>query len=339
MLARIFSIRTTNEHVAMRGRLLKGACIFAAIGLLLDLPIAMRAAVPAEYAWVKWALLVMVVVCGGIFALAHRGRVTLGGLMLSITGVVFLSVASMPTTILYGPTGVAYIIPILIAGMVVGQYGVVLCWALSIAALTLLAAQFGVEGGVSGYMSSIIITVSSALLWLTIRSMQRLVTYAEGQKARAEQAQAEVVAQQQTLATSYNELEQSNAELERLVSVVRDLETPVIPVLQGVLVVPLVGHFDARRASELSATVLAAVHGQRARTVLIDITGIAIMNATVGQHLNQLAQAIRLLGAQVILTGIQASMAPLLVELGSSFTGIQTAHRLEDGLATVLQSR
>jgi rsbT co-antagonist protein RsbR len=223
--------------------------------------------------------------------------------------------------------------------MVVGQYGVVLCWALSIAALTLLAAQFGVEGGVSGYMSGIIITVSSALLWLTIRSMQRLVTYAEGQRQLAEQAQAEVVAQKQSLATSYNELEQSNTELERLVSVVRDLETPVIPVLQGVLVVPLVGHFDARRASELTTTVLAAVHEQRARTVLIDITGVAMMNVTVGQHLSQLAQAIRLLGAQVILTGIQASIAPLLVELGASFNGIHTAHRLEDGIATVLQYR
>jgi anti-anti-sigma regulatory factor len=280
----------------------------------------------------------MVMVCGGIFALAHYGRVMLGGLILSIIGIFFLSVASMPTTILYGPSGVAYIIPILIAGMVVGQYGVVLCWALSLAALALLASQFGVEGGISGYMSGIIITVSSALLWLTIRSMQRLVVYAEGQKELAEQARTEVVAQKQSLATSYHELEQSNAELERLVSVVRDLETPVIPVLQGVLVVPLVGHFDARRASELNATVLAAVHGQRARTVLIDITGVAIMNVAVGQHLLQLAQAIRLLGAQIILTGIQASMAPVLVELGSSFTGIKTAHRLEDGIAAVLQA-
>jgi anti-anti-sigma regulatory factor len=62
------------------------------------------------------------------------------------------------------------------------------------------------------------------------------------------------------------------------------------------------------------------------------------MNVAVSQHLLQLAQAIRLLGAQVILTGIQASMAPVLVELGSSFTGIKTAHRLEDGIAAVLQA-
>ena len=142
----------------------------------------------------------------------------------------------------------------------------------------------------------------------------------------AEAAQAEqAVILQQVQAQS---LEQS-----RLLELVHDLETPVIPVMDGVLVLPLVGHLDTARLTNLSQRLLERVAAERAHTVLLDLTAVAIIDTATANHVLQLTKGVRLLGAECILTGIRAEVAQTLVALGVTWDTVPTAASLRDGLA------
>jgi rsbT co-antagonist protein RsbR len=182
----------------------------------------------------------------------------------------------------------------------------------------------------------IVLTVSFTLLWLILRTLERAVERSNQRAAAALAAQRELEQQQAALQTTNTDLSASNAQMTSLLNLVRDLETPVIPLLEGVLVLPLIGHVDTRRASELTNTALNAVHEQRARMVIVDITGVSVVDTAVAQRISHLAQAVRLLGARVLLTGIRSDVAHTIVAQGIDFSNIQTAGRLQDGIATVL---
>lgn len=164
------------------------------------------------------------------------------------------------------------------------------------------------------------------LLTLLLNDYLRQATRdAEERSTAAENARAE---QAITLA----KVEHQAAEQARLLDLVRDLETPIIPLLEGVLVLPLVGYLDTRRVQDLTHTLLERVASERAHTVLIDLTAITVIDTATANHLVQLTQAVRLLGAECILTGIRAEVAHTLVMLGVTWQGLQTAASLRDGI-------
>lgn len=122
----------------------------------------------------------------------------------------------------------------------------------------------------------------------------------------------------------------------RLLALVAELSTPVIPVLAGVLVLPLVGAIDSQRAQQITEQVLHTVEQERAATIVIDITGVVAVDTQTAQLLLRTAQAVRLLGAEPLLVGISPEVAQTMVSLGVELRGLATFADLQAGLAYAL---
>lgn len=116
----------------------------------------------------------------------------------------------------------------------------------------------------------------------------------------------------------------------------RELSTPLLPIAAGVVLVPLIGTIDSGRANLVMETLLDGVARFNARLAILDITGVPVVDTHVAQALISAAQAVKLLGAKVILTGIKPQIAQTLVELGIDLRGIATRATLQDGVAAIL---
>ncbi|HEY0736067.1 MAG TPA: STAS domain-containing protein [Herpetosiphonaceae bacterium] len=112
----------------------------------------------------------------------------------------------------------------------------------------------------------------------------------------------------------------------------RELSTPLMPIHQGVLVLPLVGQIDPRRASQIMETLLEGISAQVADVVIIDITGVPVVDTQVANYLIQAARAARLLGAKIVLVGIGPEIAQTIIQLGVDLSDITTRANLESGI-------
>jgi anti-anti-sigma regulatory factor len=119
----------------------------------------------------------------------------------------------------------------------------------------------------------------------------------------------------------------------------RELSTPLIPIAEGVVAMPLIGSIDSGRAQLVVETLLTGSAELRAHTTIIDITGVPVVDTQVANTLLQAAQAVKLLGAHVILTGIRPEVAQTLVGLGVDLSGISTRSTLQSGIAEALGRR
>ena len=117
---------------------------------------------------------------------------------------------------------------------------------------------------------------------------------------------------------------------------IRELSTPIMPLYHGILALPLVGAFDAHRAGQVMETLLSGISQQQADVVIIDITGVPMVDTNVANYLLMAARAARLLGAQIILVGISAEIAQTLVQLGADLTGMATRANLQSGIEYAL---
>jgi anti-anti-sigma factor len=104
---------------------------------------------------------------------------------------------------------------------------------------------------------------------------------------------------------------------------VATLETPTIGLANGVLLAPLVGAIDSQRAQTITERLLTEASNQRAETVVIDIAGVATVDTQVAHALVQTTRALRLLGCTVVLSGISASVAQTLSQLGVALEEMQ----------------
>ncbi|NJP05325.1 MAG: PAS domain S-box protein [Chloroflexaceae bacterium] len=117
----------------------------------------------------------------------------------------------------------------------------------------------------------------------------------------------------------------------------RQLSTPLIPISNNALIMPLIGSIDDQRAQQVLEALLEGVAQHRAECVILDITGVSVVDTQVAQALISAAQAVKLLGAQVILTGIQPQIAQTLVHLGIDLSSMSTRSSLQAGIAAVLR--
>jgi rsbT co-antagonist protein RsbR len=120
-------------------------------------------------------------------------------------------------------------------------------------------------------------------------------------------------------------------------SALRELSTPLIPISNEVVIMPLIGTIDSGRAQQVLETLLEGVAQYQASLAILDITGVSIVDTQVAQSLVSAAQAVRLLGAQVMLTGIQPQIAQTLVHLGVDLGTIVTQGSLQAGIAAALR--
>jgi rsbT co-antagonist protein RsbR len=139
------------------------------------------------------------------------------------------------------------------------------------------------------------------------------------ERRRAEDALRQSIAQEQIIRAQEASLQ--------------ELSTPLIPINDQVLAMPLIGAVDSRRAQQVIESLLHGVAEQRATTVILDITGVSVVDTQVANGLIRAAQAVQLLGAQVVLTGIRPEVAQTLVGLGVDLRAIVTRATLQSGIS------
>ena len=113
---------------------------------------------------------------------------------------------------------------------------------------------------------------------------------------------------------------------------IRVLSTPVLQVRERLLILPIIGVIDPQRARQLTEQLLRGIRTNRAKVVVIDITGVPVMDANVANHLVQTVEATRLLGATVIITGLSPEIAQTLVTIGVDLGKMNTVGDLQGGI-------
>jgi anti-anti-sigma factor len=141
------------------------------------------------------------------------------------------------------------------------------------------------------------------------------------------------VQQQQAFEATRQEVQVQQAEIESQRATIRELSTPIIQVWEGILTVPLVGAIDSQRATSILENLLAAIVHYQAESVILDITGVAMVDTTVASYLISTTQACRLLGCEAALVGISPTIAQTLVHLGLDMAEIETRANLRAGIA------
>jgi rsbT co-antagonist protein RsbR len=161
-----------------------------------------------------------------------------------------------------------------------------------------------------------------------------VVTWVLGQAAAQEGPQGEVAGYVGTI-TDITE----RREMEAMERRIAELSTPLIPLADDVIVMPLVGTIERTRAEQILQTLLSGITHHQARVAILDVTGIRTVDAFMAEALMRAAQAAGLLGADVVLTGIRSEVAQTLVELGVSLTGVVTRSTLKTGIAYAMGSQ
>ncbi len=164
----------------------------------------------------------------------------------------------------------------------------------------------------------------SLLLWQFSERLQEIVGQLRQSNNALEleraQLERQVVARTADLSTTLHTIQQREADLARTLDqlhanqqTLRAVSAPIIPVLPGVIIAPLIGEIDAERAAVIAEHILQAVQQERARSVILDMTGIPFVDDDIAQAIMRLTGAVQLLGAQVMLVGIRPEVAQTMV--------------------------
>ncbi|WP_449619643.1 RsbT co-antagonist protein RsbRA [Robertmurraya sp. Marseille-Q9965] len=117
----------------------------------------------------------------------------------------------------------------------------------------------------------------------------------------------------------------------------QELSAPLIPVFDGISVMPLIGAIDTERAKQIMENLLNGVVKHRSEVVLIDITGVPVVDTMVAHHIIQAADAVRLVGARCMLVGIRPEIAQTIVSLGINLNQVTTKNTLKKGMEAALE--
>jgi len=113
---------------------------------------------------------------------------------------------------------------------------------------------------------------------------------------------------------------------------IRELSTPVLQVRERLLILPIIGVIDSQRARQLTEQLLRGIRNNRAKVVVVDITGVPTIDSTVANHLVQTVEASRLMGASVIITGLSSEIAQTLVTIGVDLSKMNAVGDLQGGI-------
>ncbi|WP_078543051.1 STAS domain-containing protein [Litchfieldia alkalitelluris] len=117
----------------------------------------------------------------------------------------------------------------------------------------------------------------------------------------------------------------------------QELSAPLIPIFENITIMPLVGTIDTERARQIMENLLQGVVKHRSEVVLIDITGVPVVDTMVAHHIIQAAEAVRLVGAKCLLVGIRPEIAQTIVNLGINLDQFITKNTLKKGIETALE--
>lgn len=122
-------------------------------------------------------------------------------------------------------------------------------------------------------------------------------------------------------------------------AIIQELSTPIIPITDQVLIVPLIGAIDTARAQRITETLLEAIAQFQTEIVLLDITGVGVIDTHTAQYLLRTAQAAQLLGTRLFLVGISPEVAQTMVHLGVDLSSMRTYGSLQAGFAAAMHRR
>jgi rsbT co-antagonist protein RsbR len=139
-----------------------------------------------------------------------------------------------------------------------------------------------------------------------------------------------------TLENAWQDLATREQALDSQSQLIQELSAPIVPIVAGVLLLPLVGSIDARRATRIMELALEQIVAQQADVLILDITGVPLVDTSVANHLLQMTRAVNLLGARVVLVGMSPEVAQTIVQLGVDLRDITTLANLQAGIRYVL---
>ncbi|WP_437977411.1 response regulator [Sorangium sp. So ce295] len=151
---------------------------------------------------------------------------------------------------------------------------------------------------------------------------------AEEERARAEEERAR--AEEERAALQAEVIDAQSARL-------AELSTPLIPITDHIMVMPLIGTIDSARAEQALEAALNGVQANRAKVVIIDVTGVTVLDSAVASTLMSTATALRLLGSKTVITGIRAELAQTLIDLGVDLGAVVTKGTLQSGIGYALR--
>lgn len=141
------------------------------------------------------------------------------------------------------------------------------------------------------------------------------------------------------LGSQVNESRKRAQELEEKLNVIElqrqaieELSTPIIKIWDQVLVLPLIGALDTRRSQNLTEALLTNIAFTQTKVAILDITGVPTVDSAVANHLLKTVSAVKLLGAECVVTGIKPEVAQTIVHLGVDLSGVETLANLSEGL-------
>ena len=143
------------------------------------------------------------------------------------------------------------------------------------------------------------------------------------------------VTHREKAAAERRELQQQIIDAQR--QALLELSTPIIPIMDRVLIMPIIGTVDGTRARDIMRAVLQGISTHRAKVVIMDITGVPLVDTDVADHLNRTIQAARLKGAHTIVTGVSDAVAETVIELGIDWSRVETLRDLQTGLRAALE--
>jgi len=150
----------------------------------------------------------------------------------------------------------------------------------------------------------------------------------------SEEAKKPFVAEQYIaeMERSKRELQEQISTIARQQQAIHELSTPIVEVWEDILLLPIISSLDAQRATEMTEKLLDRVKANRARCIIIDITGVELVDTNTANSMLKMTRAARLLGAMCVLTGVRPEIARTMVQLGVELDGIKTLRTLKDGL-------
>ena len=349
----LVSIDSADEDVRRRGRnvviLVLGLIIMAA----LSVPMVMLRSVGGASVYATIAAANLLYIC--VVVLARRGLVTLSALLFIGTELLAVLGASLSARQL-SIAPFFLVLALLIASLTLRPWQIWLVFVVTIAGLvaTILAlpnSPFAEPYGSETIYGGVLLLAMVALIsFLGAKSTTGALRAAGLARAEAEQAaQAlsranqdleDVVGERTSaLQAALHEVQahadqqaQLVTELEHQRTAIRELSVPVIPISTTTLIMPLVGALDSTRLLQVQERALAALQRSSARMLILDITGVPIVDSQVAQGLLAVVQAARLLGAAVVLVGVRPEVAQSIVGLGLDLHQIETARDLESAL-------
>ena len=256
------------------------------------------------------------------------GAVAIAAYSVAMRGIISVNV------ILLAPT-------VALAGMLIDRRAALIVFGLD----ALIAVSLGLAQA-AGWQPPLSQTPLSLGVWVVIGSLaflllvnglswwmgERSLLWAEMQSKRLRAANKE----QQRL---FEDLEIQSQYQARLLSTLRQLATPIIPVSRGIIILPLIGHIDPERLEQIRSSLLSGIAQHRARIVLLEMTGLSELSAGVAQGLVGLADAARLLGAELIVVGLQSAVARVIVEQKVDTGHLVAQPNLENALDYALTRR